>query len=231
MQRVSVLVVTLVAVSLGGAGCSSGPPSPTKISTEPAGAAIFVDGTKVGDSPATYNLNFDNNHPSIEVKATKDTYVDAVEKVSPGSDDYKAGEIKFNLVVDQVLLGTVTSEAANHSLRVQVNPQMTRDAVWTDLVNFITGRYEGLEKLEEKSGYIESAPATHHFDHPYRKGATVRTQLQGNIASIDPLVYKLTIKSEIAYDDAPDKWEPYPRVMKEDDELVAKIRKAIEIAQ
>jgi len=196
-----------------------------------------VDETKVGDSPTTYNLIFDANHPSLQVKAAKDTYVDAVEKVTPDSADYKSGEIKLNLAVDQVLLGTVTCDAANHDLRVQINPQLgpdpksTQEFVWTHLVDFTTSRYAGLEKLEPGSGYIESEKITKHFEHPCRKGVTVRTQFIGNIASRDPLVYKLKIKSDIAYDDATDKWEPYPRAMKEDDELLAKIRKAIEIAQ
>lgn len=70
MQRVSVLA--LVALVLGLGGCAtimSGGPDVIPVVTNPPGAAVFVDGVHVGNTPTTVTLDRSRSHGSIRIEA------------------------------------------------------------------------------------------------------------------------------------------------------------------
>lgn len=205
---------------LSAIGCT---PQPITIATEPPGATLQLNGQEIGTSPTAQQIDFGNTK-EYELVANKTGFFEAREKLTNDSPGVRARLVKVTLSADEAYTQTVPAEAANHWVRIQVNPQYSQENAWPKLVDLVTGRYGALQQVDPASGYIRSEwSPPKPFTHPTRRTMNVRTQLIGNIASREPLVYKVMIASQVSYGDAPEKWSEYPRIYTDDAKLIADI--------
>jgi short-subunit dehydrogenase involved in D-alanine esterification of teichoic acids len=116
---------------------------------------------------------------------------------------------------------------------VQVDPSLAPDIVWQKLVDSVTSRYSSLEMVDAASGYMRSVYVIKKF--PHSEGTRlVRTRFICSISSKTPLVYKMKIESETIIvktevglarlsDPQQQDWDAYPRIFKEDQQLIDEI--------
>jgi hypothetical protein len=204
---------------LVGAGCQV---QPTLIQTDPAGAKILINNADVGASPLSHAFDFSET-PNFVIVASKPGYFDnqiTITKASKDVDD--THQVHISLMEDESLKATVTSEAANNWLRLQIDPAINYDTLWQKVVDAVTSRYPSLEMIDDKSGYLRSIFVMQKFKSPNGE-RQIRTRFVGNVASKEPLVYKLKIESEIHDGDQGD-WHPYSRVLREDQQLIEEIQ-------
>ncbi|MBI5851425.1 MAG: PEGA domain-containing protein [Planctomycetes bacterium] len=71
------MVSTVILLALVAVGCSTS----TTIRTDPPGAAVFVDGKEVGQSPLNYSFSTAAWNQSYEVKCVLEGYYEAMETV------------------------------------------------------------------------------------------------------------------------------------------------------
>ena len=199
-------------------GCA---PTVTIIETEPAGAVVVVNGTELGPSPVSPVLDFEKNS-KIVVLASKVGYFDEELTLAKEDKALETGKVLLTLLENESLKATVPSVAANNWLRLQTDPSLTFPVLWQKIVDAVTSRYPSLEMIEAGSGYLRSIYIIRKFKS--RKGELqVRTRFVGNVTSMDPLLYKLKVESE-ARDSGDADWVPYPRIFREDEQLIEEIQ-------
>ena len=89
----------------------------------------------------------------------------------------------------------------------------------------MTTAYDSLEQLDFQSGYIRSVRQLREFRGGTKGDFIIRTQFLGSISSKTPLTYKFKIRSEKRYKRASsESWEDYPRVFKNDAELIEELQ-------
>jgi hypothetical protein len=204
----------------------------TAIVSKPGGATVAIDGANIGTTPVRYKFDFSRTPTSV-VTAAKEGYENYQLAVDSKSPALRNGALTLVLHEDEAYKVTTTSDAANNWLRVQVDPSLAPDLVWQKLVDSVTSRYSSLEMVDAASGYMRSVYIIKKFPHSegYR---WVRTRFICSISSKTPLVYKLKIESEsfVAKNDAgaaritdpqQQDWELYPRIFKEDQQLIDEI--------
>lgn len=214
------------------AGLLTGCETDTAIVSKPPGANVAIDGANIGTTPIRYKFDFGRTPTSV-VSAAKEGYENYQLAVDEKSPALRNGALTLVLHVDEAWKVTTASDAANNWLRVQVDPSLASDIVWQKLVDSVTSRYSSLEMVDAASGYMRSVYIIKKFPHSegYR---WVRTRFICSISSKTPLVYKMKIESEsfISKNDAAagritdpqqQDWELYPRIFKEDQQLVDEI--------
>lgn len=197
------------------AGCSS--IRVHKITTEPSGAELFVDGKPVGKSPLDYGFDFAREDAKYTVVAKREGYVENFAKVSSLLLD-GLGERPINIKIDEdeAWTNTVPSEVANEWFQVEANPQLDQTQAWQIMVDTVTKYYSELGNLEQEAGYISAEPKVKTFKRGL-VSVQVKNQFFCSIATRTPLVYKIKIESVINEGTG---WKPYPRIFKEDRGLV-----------
>jgi len=217
------------------AGCGT---TDTAIVSQPAGAIVAIDGANIGTTPVRYRFDFART-PTAVVTAAKEGYENyqlAVDRKSPA---LRNGALTLVLREDEAYKVTTTSDAANNWLRVQVDSSLAPDIVWQKLVDSVTSRYSSLEMVDAASGYMRSVYVIKKF--PHSDGTRlVRTRFICSISSKTPLVYKMKIESESIVvrtgtalagtaDPQQQDWDIYPRIFKEDQQLVDEIQSRLSV--
>jgi hypothetical protein len=216
MGRAVLTVAGCMCMVLGALGCAT----TTTVKTNPDGALVSVDGKEIGNSPANYTFDF-LRQSVYRVTASKPGHFDA--SVSVASDGLVVPKVlTLNLKPDESYAQTTTTEATNRWLRIQVPESVKQDEVWQKLVDAVTGRYSGIEQMDNSSGYLRSAPTGRSFKDPSGGEFSVRTQFQGAVSSRSPIVYKVKIVSERSTPGG--NWVPFDRVFKEDAELLDELQ-------
>jgi hypothetical protein len=192
------------------------------ISTEPEHAKLTLSNQSLGEAPIQHqDLNFGQDEKQ-ELVASQDGYFDEHKTLTSKLPEVQAHAVHLKLIRKEAEDATVVSDVAksNTWVNMQVSSQFTPEQTWQKVVDAATNRYGAVQQMNETAGYLRSEWFSKTFPHPTHTNMTVRTQLVTNIVSRDPLVYEVMIRSELGYSDAPEKWEPYPRVYKEDEQLV-----------
>jgi hypothetical protein len=201
------------------AGCAA---TTTQINSDPAGAQILVNDTAVGAAPVTYEFDFSKS-PTTVLKAVKPGYFDEELSLTShnASDKIKDGQLLLSLDEDQSFKVTTSSDAVNNWLRIQVDTNLDKDAMWQKLVDAVTSRYPSLEMIDNNSGYLRSVYISRKFKS--RDGEfEIRTRFVGSIASKSPLVYKIKVESELR--GGTEDWKPFQRIFVEDQQLVEEVQ-------
>ena len=211
--RVPQLLLVVVTV----AGCQT---APTTINTVPAGANVKVNDYQLGQSPQAYTFDFSKSEQYV-ITASKVGYYDTTTRLTKDSPDAKATAITVTLPPDEAWVATKVSSAANNWQKIPINPRYTKEQMWQRLVNLVTSRYSNIEIMDPSSGYIRVMPLIRTFRHPVRGEFYVRTKFLSAIDTLEPLVIKVRIDSDISHRSG--QWDPYDRVFREDADLVEEI--------
>jgi len=199
-------------------GCAAGP---TSVTTDPGGAFITVNNVGVGTAPINYTFDF-SKQPAYEVKASKTGYFDASATLNSEMVGVTNGVLNLALQEDESYGVTTTTDATNRWLKIEIAPNITQAEAWQKIVDAVTERYAVIEQMDSSSGYLRSVPTSRTFKHPVYGTRTIRTQFVGDIASSNPLVYKMQISSQISTPDGG--WTPFDRVFKEDAQMVEELQ-------
>lgn len=207
--------------AVGGVGCV-----PSKrtlhITSDPMGVFVKANQKNLGLTPLQYEYD-DALTPTFTISGEKEGYFSESVIVSPTSPYVLQGQIRLALRENPIWRETVSSNATNVWLRVQIQQDITAEDVWQKIVDSVTTAFDSLEQLDPLSGYLRSASRERRWDIGDPKGAfLVRTQFIGSLSSKDPLIYKLKIKSDFRWDSWRE-WQPYERVFKEDAELIEEL--------
>jgi hypothetical protein len=215
MPRMSMALVVLAAV---GFGCAV--PS-TMILTDPPNANINVEGQNLGPAPATYTFNF-RQQRSYLVTASKPGYFDTTRTITRNTD-IRDNRMTVRLMQDASYHATSSdTEVTNRWISIPV-PRLSRDEMWLTVINVVNERYVP-QVMDPASGYYMGVPLTQEFQHPTRRGMTVRTQFFGTLEAGPQLTYKVKIDSRLAYKDDPNTWMPFNRILHEDLQLIEQLR-------
>jgi hypothetical protein len=208
------MLLSLAVVSIG---CAA---HPTPITTEPDGALVSVNDVGVGQSPTAYTFQFLKTQ-SYAVSASKPGYFEAIYPLINANTPVGGG-VHLVLQPDPSWSQTAATEADNTWVKIRVTPGMKPDAMWQKLVDTVTNRYSSIEQMDVSSGYIRTVPITKTFRNPLKGDFIIRTQFLGAMASREPLIYKVKILSERS--DSPGRWAPYPRLFKEDSQMIEELQ-------
>lgn len=140
----------------------------------------------------------------------------------------KAGAVELVLQEDEAYRMTTESEATNRWVRVQVNPELSRDQVWQRVIDSTTTSYDSIEQMDQTAGYIQTTPKIRMFQLGNRGNFRIRTYMVGSIASTEPLTYRFQIRSQIRPEGASEHtWQDYGRIFHEDAQLVQELQMRI----
>lgn len=212
--RVAASLLIGLAILLG--GCSG--VQKVAIVSEPEEAFIKVDGVNVGKTPVNYDFNF-KKKVQYKIVASKNGYQDATVKVLKNNAGIRSGAVNVVLQEDPAFKATAFSEATNTWRRIAIDKNFTVEEIWQRVIDSVTSVYDGLEQLDNSSGYLRSVKKTRAFGSG-NKRFFIRTQFIGSFTGTSPVSYKYKIRSETKLERASNEsWEPYDRVFKNDAEL------------
>ncbi len=93
--------------------------------------------------------------------------------------------------------------------------------MWQRVVDAVTKRFPDLKEYDFTSGYLVTVPKIKSFTTS-RGTFLLRSKFIATVMERDPLTYRLKLVSEWSDREAV-KWHLYPRVFKEDAELVEEL--------
>ena len=195
----------------------------TSITSEPESAFIKINGQNVGNTPVSYQFDFDKVQV-YRVSAEREGFHPYPVRVRKDDLKIKGGNLHLVLQEDVAWNDTTNSEATNKWLRLQVDPTINQADTWQKIVDSVTTAYDSLEQLDYQSGYIRSISQKREFTGGPDGDFVIRTQFLGSISSRTPLIYKFKLRSEKSLKRERDNWKPYPRVFKNDAELVEELQ-------
>lgn len=212
--RVAAWLLIGFAILLG--GCSG--VQKVAIISEPEEAFIKVNGVNVGKTPVNYDFNF-KKRVQYKIVASKDGYQDAKVRVLKNNPGIRSGAVNVVLQEDPAYKATAFSDATNTWRRIAIDKNFTVEETWQRVIDSVTSVYDGLEQLDNSSGYLRSVRKTRAFGSGTKR-FFIRTQFIGSFSGTAPLTYKYKIRSETKLEKESDEsWEPYDRVFKNDAEL------------
>jgi hypothetical protein len=212
MKRI--IAGTIIGIFLG--ACATPPTPNMMISTEPAGAELYVNDVLVGTSPKKYQFNFEAL-PEYLVVAKKEGYFTETMEVDQLVLEAAQSNVTLRLAESPMWQATTTSRATNDWLMVIVNPEISRSEIWQRMIDAVTKRFPELEEFDVNSGYIKSVLKGRRFPTP-RGEFRLRSRFVAAVANEDPLTYKITIISQ--WTDKGVAWHSYNRVFHEDSQLI-----------
>lgn len=196
----------------------------TTITSEPDNAFIKVNGQNVGNTPVSYQFDFDKGQV-YRVNVEKEGFHPYPVRVWKDDVKIKGGNLHLVLQEDPSWNDTTNSQATNRWLRLQVDPTIDQQDTWQKIVDSVTTAYDSLEQLDYQSGYIRSISQKREFSGGPDGDFVIRTQFLGSISSKTPLIYKFKIRSERGSKrGSSERWQPHDRVFKNDAELVEELQ-------
>jgi hypothetical protein len=215
------LGVSLVAIFA--AGCAS---DEKMIISDPAGAAVSINGQPAGITPLKYTFDF-SRRSKYEVAVTMDGYI-GVDRViyseTPVADE---SQLRYELEQDPAWAETAVSDAANQWQQINISPDYNKQTMWPAIVQSVTARYSGIELMDPSSCYIRTLPNVKTYKTSTGEDNSLRTYLVGSMYSASPLIYQVKIVSERT--DGSGNWVPWQRVFREDAELIEELQQRLGI--
>ena len=197
-------------------GCAG--PSQVAITSDPENAFVKVDGVNIGRTPITYAFNF-KQKIQYDIEASREGFEPEKIRVLKDSPAIRSGEVNIVLKEDPRYKITAFSEATNTWRRIAIDKGFSAEEVWQRVVDSVTSVYDGLEQLDNSSGYIRSVKKMRAVGSG-RNRVLIRTQFIGSFSGTNPLTYKYKIRSDTRKElQSEESWVPYERVFKNDAEL------------
>jgi hypothetical protein len=159
--------------------------------------------------------------PKYTILATKDGYFKESSTILDYGKVLELGKFEIQLQESPLWAATEKSNATNEWMHLIVAKEISGGDIWQRVVDAVTRRFQELKEYDFNSGYLVSMPKTKRFDT--KRGVfLLRTRFLATVMERDPLTYRLKIESHWS-DAEGSKWSPYPRVFKEDAELVKEL--------
>ena len=165
-------------------------PRVINIIAEQKDSKIYIDNKYVGKGIVSYTFRDDNKHT---VYAEKAGYIAEVRTFSINDIAADIQEIKLSQTKDDAYFASVQTDAANKWLQQEVSKEMDKQTAWNKVVSMVTTYFDAIEVMDPQSGYIRTAWRIGKFPNA---GKWIRTQVVVNIETMDPLSFRLKLKSE-----------------------------------
>lgn len=159
--------------------------------------------------------------PKYTILATKEGFFKESSTIVDYEKLLESGKFEIQLQESPLWAATENSNATNEWMHLIVSKEISDGDMWQRVVDAVTRRFQELKEYDFNSGYLVSMPKTRKFDT--KRGVfLLRTKFFATVMEREPLTYRLKIESHWS-DVEGVKWFPYPRVFKEDAELVKEL--------
>lgn len=159
--------------------------------------------------------------PKYTIMAAKDGYFNEISPISDYDQLLESGRLEISLQESPLWAATENSNATNQWMNLIVNKEISDVDMWQRVVDAVTRRFQELKEYDFTSGYLVSLPKIKKFETS-RGVFLLRTKFLATVMERNPLTYRLKIESHWS-DIGGNKWNLYPRVFKEDAELVTEL--------
>jgi|688.fasta_scaffold760382_2 hypothetical protein len=195
--------------------CASGCFHSVKILAKPATAKITADGSFVGTGTAVVRVS-ENRSVAVTVCAPPEFLCSdmTVGKESPKS-------LSVQLPADDAFAATTSADVVNKNLTVTVKKGRSFDDAWQKIVSVVSERYDALESVDAKSGYLRTA-----WIEKKTTTAVIRSRFVVSVGTPDPIAFRVKLQMEVKRGQAD--FVPYDRAFQSDLEVLEGLRSRVE---
>lgn len=243
------IIYYLILLMLVMSSCAKIERKVVTFNTEPQGAEITIEEknfktgevftTVIGESPVDYEVSkpkstsFEEDddrfpapsgkpkEPKYIVLAKKDGYFAEKKSIVDFDTLFESGRFIVPLDKSPLWWATTESAAVNQWMNLIVSSDISDVDMWQRIVDAVTKRFPELKEYDFTSGYLVSAPKVKLYKTS-RGPFLLRSKFIATVMDRDPLTYRLKLDSHWSNMEGV-KWSEYPRVFKEDAEMISEL--------